>query len=90
MAIRPGSLANFAGSMAAAIEAQLDAMLLAEALPGLLKDNSPESRDVRRLFIAISRGVVQHLEAHENDIDIAYIDDATNRTTHPNFDVDWS
>jgi hypothetical protein len=90
MAITPGSLANFSGSMAQAIETELDALLLAEALPGLLKDDSPESRDVRRLLVAIARGVVKHLESHENDIKIAYLDSGTNRTTHPDFIIDWS
>ena len=54
MAIRPGTLDTFNGSMAHAIENEL-APLLDTALPAL---GTPERRDTRRLFVAIARGVV--------------------------------
>src|SRR5690606_41801800 len=70
MAIKPGNLGSkndpsplpsaFANSMAAAIEAELNALLFADGLPRLDIDNSPESPDRRRRFAAISRGVVRH------------------------------
>src|SRR3546814_16449604 len=74
MAIKPGNLgskadplpvpAAFANSMAAAIEAELNALLAADGLPHLDIDNSPESRDRRRLFAAISPGLARHPAAH--------------------------
>ena len=57
---------EFAGSMAAAIEAALNTLLAAEGKPELpVDDNSPETRDRRMLFVAIAQGIVNHLTANE-------------------------
>lgn len=82
MAIKPGTLDDFAGSMAAEMEAQLNASLIADGLPGLPMENTPERRDRRRLFVAIARGVVRHLKQHEADLDVSYLDDAVARQTN--------
>lgn len=80
MAIKPGSLGNFGNSMAAEIEAQLHAMLIADGLPGLPglpgepAGSAQDLRDRRRLFVAIARGVVKHLKLHEADIVMPYFD----------------
>ena len=84
MAIKPGNLGNkadplpipsaFANSMAAAIEAELNTLLLADGLPQLDIDNTPESRDRRRLFAAIARGVVRHLHDNLDAIKVERLD----------------
>lgn len=51
----------FAGSMAAAMEIAINALLSSEGRPTVPVDNSPESRDRRILFLAIAQGVVNHL-----------------------------
>lgn len=87
MPIKPGTLDDFAGSMAEAIEAQLDTMLRAEGQPGLPMDASPETRDRRRLFVAIARGVVAHLKVQESSIVVAYVDDGVNRSASAKLSV---
>lgn len=84
MAIKPGNLGSkadplpipsaFANSMAAAIEAELNTLLLADGLPTLDIDNTPESRDRRRLFAAIARGVVRHLHDNLDAIKVERLD----------------
>ncbi|MCA3624584.1 MAG: hypothetical protein IOC52_10455 [Methylobacterium sp.] len=81
MAIKPGTLDDFSGSMAKAIEDQLNTMLINDGLPGLPMDNDAETRDRRRLFVAIARGVVAHLHAHETSLKVHYVDGGTNRVT---------
>jgi hypothetical protein len=85
MAIKPGgmgSLANgepppaYADSMAQEIEKQLNQLLVDDLLPPLLMDNSPETRDRRRLFVAIARGVVKHLNDRRHDIKVRRTDDS--------------
>ena len=83
MAIKPGSLSDFDNSMAAAIEMQLHDMLLDDNLPGLLFDGTPETRDRRRFFVAIARGVVGHLRDNQASIVIHYQDDAATKSTSP-------
>ena len=87
MPIKPGTLDDFANSMAAEIETQLDALLTADGLPGLPMDPSQETRDRRRLFVAIARGVVQHLHDHESSIVVRYRDNSTWRTTSATLQV---
>src|SRR3546814_6501059 len=92
MAIKPGNLgskadplpvpAAFANSMAAAIEAELNALLAADGLPHLDIDNSPESRDRRRLFAAISRGVVRHLADNLDAIRVQRLEDSQRSEEH--------
>jgi hypothetical protein len=81
MAIKPGTLDDFSGSMAEAIEHALDLALRDDDLPGLPMDDTPERRDRRRLFVAIARGVVQHLKAEEASMVVHYDDDGVSRTT---------
>jgi hypothetical protein len=77
-----GNTTPFDNSLAAAIEDQLNA-LLPQALP---KDDSPETRDRRRLFVAIARGVIEHLNANAASIKIHFGGGVT-RT--PTFEIDW-
>lgn len=84
MAIRPGTLNNFNGSMAQAIETEL-APLLDTALPAL---GTPERRDMRRLFVAIARGVVSHLKANQASMVVPYVDDGMNKSTSVDLMVD--
>ena len=88
MAIRPGTLDTFGGSMAAAIEAELDAMLFSDGQPHLLNDGSAEVSDRRRLFVAIARGVVRHLSQNPADLKVPYLDDGVTQTTNVNMVVD--
>ena len=84
MAIKPGNLGSkadpstipgaFANSMAAAIEAELNILLANDGLPQLEIDNTPESRDRRRLFAAIARGVVRHLNDNLDAIKVQRLD----------------
>jgi hypothetical protein len=82
MPIKPGSLDDFDYSMAAAIEAELNMMLVADGQPGLPMDDTPERRDRRRLFVAIARGVTAHLKDHEASLVVHYLDNPTHRTTN--------
>ena len=50
--------APYNGSMAAQIESELNLLLAADGLQTLPLDNAQETRDRRRLFVAIARGVV--------------------------------
>ena len=64
MSIKTGDLAapdDFTGSMAEAIENELNRLLINDGLPSLPDDDSQETRDRRRLFVAVARGVVRHL-----------------------------
>lgn len=60
-----GSLADMAGSLAREIE---DAFRDVRLEAGL--DPPPEDDDARMLFIAIGRGVVEHLKANEDAFEI--------------------
>lgn len=65
--LKPGGQApNFAGSMAAAMEAALNVLLAAEGRPTVPDDDSAETRDRRILFLAIAQGIVNHLVANED------------------------
>ena len=100
MAIKPGAMGaktwpvtppEFAESLAAEIEAILSDLLVADGLRPLPDDNSKESRDRRRLLVAIARGLVKHLDQRRNSITISHPDTAV--TTSPSFDIegkDWS
>ncbi len=90
MPIKPGSLDDFGSSMAEAIEDQLDAMLIGDGLPGLPMDSSKETRDRRRLFVAIARGVVEHLEKNESSIVVQFMLGSTTVTATTTVKVSWS
>ena len=79
----PGTLANFDDSMAKAIE---------DALAGLLGPlpTGPQKvvEDRRKLFIAISEGVIRYLNDHEDAFEITVdIDNHDPVTVHPEIHV---
>lgn len=95
MAIKPGRMGSpdaastpsvFADSMAAQIEAAFNALLAEEGLPRMPDDNSKESRDRRRLFVAIARGIVRHLDERRSAITVTVPDGGG--TVSPEFDID--
>ena len=93
--LKPGAMGSpehlglppeYADSMAAAIEAELNRLLQAEALPQLpVDDNSQETRDRRRLFVAIARGVLRHFDERRESITVLRIDGTT---VPPVLDID--
>ena len=65
MALKAGSITNFEGSMAAAMEQALgEEYQIAKQAP--LPATGEEDR--RLLFVAIARGVLEYLKAHEDEI----------------------
>ena len=89
MELKPGSLANFNDSMAAEIESELNAMMVADGLPPMSMDSSEQSvRDRRRFFIAIARGVVRHIEERKAAIQVFCVHNQTKPVTI--VDVDFS
>jgi hypothetical protein len=95
MPIKPGRMGSpaaaatpgvFADSMAADIESAFNALLADEDLPRVPDDNSKESRDRRRLFVAIARGIVRHLDEHRSAITVTVPDGGG--TVSPEFDID--
>lgn len=97
MAIRPGNLTvapndytAFTGSMAQEIESQLNALLALDGLATLPGDaNDREVRDRRRLFVAIARAVVKHLNDNRLSINIEVPDGLGGTVTvHPTFTIE--
>lgn len=97
MAIRPGNLTivptdytAFADSMAEEIERQLNALLTLDGLATLPADvDDREVRDRRRLFVAIARAVVKHLDERSTSINIDVPDGLGGTVTvHPTFDIE--
>lgn len=71
--------AEFAGSMAAAMEAALNFYMTGEGKQAVPVDNTTESRDRRILFLAIAKGVIDHLAAKPDAFRIVQSDgDPTN------------
>jgi hypothetical protein len=65
---KPG---DFVNSMAEAMENALNQLLAKEPMDKLPVDNnSDESRNRRRLFVAIAQGVVRHLHDHQDALEI--------------------
>ena len=97
MAIKPGNFSSnqtnytaFYNSMAEEIETQLNDLLTLDGLPPLLADESNrEVRDRRRLFVAIARAVVKHLDDRKDFIDIP-VPDGIGGTdiVHPTFQIE--
>jgi hypothetical protein len=88
MSIKPGDLttpSDFSGSMAQAIEVELNRLLTNDGLPALPLDDTPETRDRRRLFVAIARGVVRHMVENRTAITVAL---GGGTTVSPEFDVE--
>jgi hypothetical protein len=82
--------AEFANSMAAAMEAELNKLLQADGLPQLtVNDNSRETRDRRRLFVAIARGVVRHLDEQHEAIKVQRTDSTHASPTFAIYGKDW-
>lgn len=99
--IKPGGMgdaadattpAAFAGSMAEAIETALNALLAADNLPQIpTADNSKQTRDRRRVFVAICRGIVSHLNDNAAAIAVSVPDGLGGSVVvHPTFSIDWS
>ncbi|MGH6843032.1 MAG: hypothetical protein ACREDV_13270 [Methylocella sp.] len=87
--LKPGSLSSFANSMAAEIENELDTMMINDGLPPMIRDASDQSvRDRRRLFVAIARGVVRHLQDRKAAIQVFCEDNETKPVTV--VDVDFT
>lgn len=80
-----GTPSDFANSMAATIESELNKLLQAEGLPMLALDNSAETRDRRRLFVAIARGVLRHLDERHTAITVV---DSEGVASSPTFAID--
>jgi hypothetical protein len=65
-----GSPDSFANSIAFEIERAMNELLVADGLPALPSDGSDATRDRRRLFCAIGRGVARHLAARDSAFEI--------------------
>lgn len=64
--------AEFAGSMAAAIERAFDRLNQAEGRPPLaLDDNSGNARDRRLLFVAIAQGITWYLQKNPGGLPVS-------------------
>jgi hypothetical protein len=88
MPLKPGTLNDFDHSMAADIELELEALMRADGAPALNKDASDATvRDRRRFLVAIARGVVRHLHAHQGDITVRC---EHNKTKPISVSVNWT
>jgi hypothetical protein len=85
-----GTPTEFAESMAARMEEALNELLNDDGLRTLpTHENSRETRDRRRLFVAIARGIVRHLEERAEAVTIQVPDvPGVTRPVHPTFDID--
>lgn len=99
MALKPGRMgsrtepppiADFTNSMAARMEEALNALMVADGLPPLkMNDNSKDTRNRRRLFVAIARGIVRHFEENAGAISLTVPDGGGGAmVVHPTFDVE--
>jgi hypothetical protein len=68
--ITGGSPNSFANSIAFEIERAMNELLIADGLDALPTDNSDATRDRRRLFCAIGRGVARHLASRDTAFEI--------------------
>lgn len=87
----PGSTpVEFVESMAARMEEALNELLDDDGLRTLpTHDNSRETRDRRRLFVAIARGIVRHLEERAEAVTIQVPDvGGPTRPVHPTFSIE--
>lgn len=87
-ALKGGRPDDMASSMALAIEQAMNELLLADGLPTLPTDNSDTTRDRRRLFCAIARGVVRHLAARDSAFAINVHDGSGTIMRHPSITSD--
>src|SRR5690242_1858812 len=77
--------AAFADSLASEMEDILNHLLDQDHIPTLPDDNSRESRDRRRLFVAIARAIIKHLDQNRASIHVPHPGGAV---TSPTFDID--
>lgn len=64
---------DFAGSMAAAIEDQLNELLVADGKKRLPSDGTTDAaRDRRRFIAAIARGVILHLQQNPDAFEVVF------------------
>lgn len=82
--------AEFAGSMAEAMEVALNQLLSATGKPTVPTDDSDEVRDRRILFVAIARGVIDHLVENEDAFTIRRQDDDTVELAQHNVRIERS
>ena len=75
--ITGGGLSPWSNSIAFEIEKAMNELLLADGLATLPNDDSDATRDRRRLFCAIGRGVARHLAARDSAFEINVSDSAT-------------
>ena len=86
----PDAPGEFKDSMASAIEEELNKLLAQEGLPQLpVNDNSRETRDRRRLFVAIARGVLRHLDERKAAITVVRSDGTQASPTFSTYGKDW-
>jgi hypothetical protein len=83
-----GSFDNYTGSMADEMEDALNELREKDGLSALPAND----RDRQMLFMAIARGVINHLQAREEAFQIQFTVDATTPasitvTTHPTINV---
>jgi hypothetical protein len=81
---------EFAGSMAEAMEVALNQLLSATGKPTVPTDDSDEVRDRRILFVAIARGVIDHLVDNEDAFTIRRQDDDTVELAQHNVRIEKS
>ncbi|MGH6965251.1 MAG: hypothetical protein ACREE0_12265 [Phenylobacterium sp.] len=74
------------GSLAAQIEAELNQLLFDDGMTQLPLDDTQDTRERRRLFVAIARGVVRHLRDNAGSIDVKV--NTVPVTAHPVLHVD--
>lgn len=97
MPIHPGNFVSnrtdysrFVNSMADEIDKALRDLMILDGLPPLKTDpNDPETRDRRRLFVAIARGVAKHLDDRANSFRIT-LPAPLSVVVTPDIDVDMS
>ena len=64
---------DFASSMAAAIEDELNKLLSGDAKQQLPADGTTdEARDRRRFFAAVARGVIRHLKENPDALEVVF------------------
>jgi hypothetical protein len=80
-----GTQEQFAGSMAAAMEEALNALLVAEGRPPVSTDPSAETRDRRVLFLAVAQGIVRHLG--DNQAAFVAVDDGGVALPHQHMSI---
>jgi hypothetical protein len=73
-----GSPDQYANSLASSIEDALNNLLVNDGFPKLPDNNLEETRQRRRLFVAIAQGVVRHLRDHGGAFTVV---DASNNPT---------